>query len=81
MPEKQKAIEKMHEDEFQNLMNEIEETKQKRRKEREEMERLRPKNIYAEDIDFKKPDIDDDDFSWESHYQVIIVDIFNSDEI
>ncbi|VDK64426.1 unnamed protein product [Onchocerca ochengi] len=70
MPEEQKAIERTHEDEFQNFMNEIEEMKQKRRKEHEEMERLRPKNIYAEDIDFKRPDIDDDEFPWESHYQI-----------
>lgn len=47
------------------------------------MERLRPKNIYDEDTDFKKPDIDDDDdFLWESRYQVsIIFDIFNSGEL
>ncbi|KAL3997510.1 Immunoglobulin I-set domain family protein [Acanthocheilonema viteae] len=70
IPEKQTAIERKHEDEFENLMNEIEEMKKRRKKEREEMERLRPKNIYNEDIEFKKPDIDDDEFPWESRYQI-----------
>ncbi|MCP9264251.1 Immunoglobulin I-set domain protein [Dirofilaria immitis] len=69
MPEKQKAIERKHEDEFENIMNEIEAMKEKRRKEREEMERLRPKNIY-EEIEFKRSDVDDDEFPWESQYQI-----------
>uniref|UniRef100_A0A1I8ENE3 Uncharacterized protein n=1 Tax=Wuchereria bancrofti TaxID=6293 RepID=A0A1I8ENE3_WUCBA len=69
-PEKQKAYERIHEDEFDNFMIEIEEMKKKRRKEHEDMERLRPKNIYNEEIDFKKPDIDDDEFPWESQYQI-----------
>uniref|UniRef100_A0A915PP41 Uncharacterized protein n=1 Tax=Setaria digitata TaxID=48799 RepID=A0A915PP41_9BILA len=69
-PEMQRAKEKLHEDEFENFMNEIEEMKKRRRKEREEMERFRPKNVYGEDISFRRPDIDDDEFPWESHYQI-----------
>ncbi|KHN78737.1 Muscle M-line assembly protein unc-89 [Toxocara canis] len=68
--EKQKAKPSVHEDEFNSLINQIEMMKERRRKEREEMEKYRPKNIYREDIEFERPKIDEDDFPWESNYQI-----------
>ncbi|VDK70889.1 unnamed protein product [Litomosoides sigmodontis] len=62
--------EEKHDDEFENFMNKIEEMKKRRKKEREELERLRPKNVYDDDTDFKKPDTDDDEFPWDSNYQI-----------
>uniref|UniRef100_A0A158Q7Y7 Protein kinase domain-containing protein n=1 Tax=Elaeophora elaphi TaxID=1147741 RepID=A0A158Q7Y7_9BILA len=70
IPEEQRATETKHEDEFDNFMLGIEEMKKRRRKEREELERLRPKNVYSENIDFKRSNVDDDEFPWESHYQI-----------
>ncbi|VDK48712.1 unnamed protein product [Gongylonema pulchrum] len=66
----EKAKEITHHDDFENFMNQIKEMKERRQKERERMEHLRPKNRYDEDISFKKPDIDEEEFPWESHYQV-----------
>uniref|UniRef100_A0A0M3HQT6 Protein kinase domain-containing protein n=1 Tax=Ascaris lumbricoides TaxID=6252 RepID=A0A0M3HQT6_ASCLU len=68
--DKQRARPLVHEEDFNNLMNQIESMKERRRKEREDMEKYRPKNFYKEDIEFERPKMDEDEFPWESNYQI-----------
>ncbi|KAK0423251.1 hypothetical protein QR680_008047 [Steinernema hermaphroditum] len=70
-----------HDDDFENLMDEVEKVKQKYRQhksdkdfpkvEMDDLEKYRPKNIYKEpEIEFTRPEIDVDDYPWESNYQI-----------
>ncbi|TKR95921.1 hypothetical protein L596_010020 [Steinernema carpocapsae] len=63
-----------HDDDFENLMDEVEKIKQKYKKHRgdlDDLEKYRPKNVLKEqEIEFTRPEIDVDDYPWESHYQI-----------
>lgn len=71
-PNLQKARLSKHEDDFDDLMGEIDRFKRdhRRRKVDDDLEKYRPKAFYGDDFDLPRPTIDVDDYDWESNYQI-----------
>ena len=72
-PRKARKSTHKKDDDFDDLMDEVEKIKQKYKKgpEVDDLEKYRPKNFYKEeDVDFTRTEEDVDDYPWESNYQI-----------
>lgn len=69
-----KAQLKIHDKEFDNLMDEVEKIRKKHQMEKDmldDLDKYRPKNFYKDqDLEFGRQEVDIDDFPWESNYQI-----------